>query len=149
MFTDSGPVAYSKPWNSKKTRPPTFPRTMASNPIYEGQNPVYEETPGEAIKDHISPANSTPCTPADVTPRYFDLQMPTTAPSLPPPRNGSVITLPKLETVDEIDAMKSVIKDGKIPQSGDEYMIVGGPKSDRKMDVNDADKSNAEVYKMK
>ena len=79
---------------------------MASNPIYEGQNPVYEETPGEAIKTLMnSSANSTPCTPADVTPRYFDLHMPLTAPSLPPPRNGSVqvTTLPKLETVDEVN----------------------------------------------
>ena len=123
---------------------------MASNPIYEGQNQVYEETPGEAIKAlMIGPANSTPCTPADITPRYLDLHMPPTAPSLPPPRNRSVATLPKLETVDEINAMKAAIKDGKIPQSGDEYMIMGGPKSDRKMDVHDANKSNAEtVYTM-
>ena len=151
FFTDSGPVAYSKPWNSKKTRPAALPRKMASNPIYEGQNPVYEETPGEAIKDLISPANGTPCTSADITPRYFDLHMSTNAPSLPPPRNGSVTMLPKLETVDEIDAMKAAIKNGKIPQSGDEYMIMGGPKPDKKMDIHDADsyKSNAEeVYEM-
>ena len=127
---------------------------MASNPIYEGQNPVYEETPGEAIKALMkSPANSTPSTstPADVIPRYFDLHImpPPTAPGLPPPRNGSVTMLPKLETVDEIDGMKAAIKDGKIPQSEDEYMIVGGPKPDRKMDVHDADKSNTEtVYTM-
>ena len=134
LFTDSGPVAYSKPWNSKKTRPAALPQKMASNPIYEGQNPVYEETPGEVIKDLISPANSTPSTPADITPRYFDLQMPLNAPSLPPPRNGSVTMLPNLETVDEIDAMKAAFKDGKIPQSGDEYMIMGGPKPDGQMD---------------
>ena len=121
---------------------------MASNPIYEGQNPVYEETPGEAIKALIiGPPNSTPCTPADITPRYFDLQMPPTAPSLPPPRNGSVITLPKLETVDEIDAMKAAIKDSKIPQSGDEYMIMSGPKPDGRMDTYGTDKSSGEeVY---
>ena len=122
---------------------------MASNPIYEGQNPVYEETPGEAIKALISPEISTPSTPADVTPRYFDLHMPPTAPSLPPPRNGSVTMLPKLETVDEIDGMKATIKDGKIPQSGDEYMIMSGPKPDGQMDVHDTDKSNGEeVYTM-
>jgi hypothetical protein len=114
---------------------------MASNPIYEGQNPVYEETPGEAIKALISPATSIPSTPADVTPRYFDLHMP---PSLPPPRNGSVTVLPKLETVDEIDAMKAAIKDGKIPHSGDEYMIMGGPKPDEKTNIHDTDKSNTE-----
>ena len=110
---------------------------------------MYEETPGEAIRAVIiSPANSPPCTPADVTPRYFDLHTPT-APSLPPPRNGSVITLPKLETIDEIDAMKAAIKDGKIPQSGDEYMIMGGPKPEGQRDVNGTDKSKGEeVYTM-
>ena len=98
-----------------------------------------------------SPANSTPSTPADVTPRYFDLHMPPTAPSLPPPRNGSdsVTMLPKLDTIDEIDAVKAAIKDGKFPQSGDEYMIMGGPKQDGLMDVHGTDKSNAEtVYTM-
>ena len=96
-FTDSGPVAYSKPRRSKKTKPAALPRTMSSNPIYEGHGPVYEATPGEAINPLISPISSIPSTPADVTPRYFGMP-----PTLPPPRNGSVAMIPTLETVDEI-----------------------------------------------
>ena len=147
-FTDSGvPVAYSKPRKSKKTKPAALPCTMASNPIYEGQDPVYEVTPGEAVKALISPTSSTPTTPADITPRYFGMP-----PSLPPPRNASVTMLPKLETVDEIDAIKASIKDAKIPQSGDDYMIMNGAKPDGKTDllpsnghVHDTDKNNDEV----
>ena len=112
---------------------------------------MYEVTPGEAIKALISPTNSTPTTPADITPRYFDMP-----PSLPPPRNGSVTMLPKLETVDEIDAIKAAIKDAEIPQSGDEYMIMNGAKHDGKTDIlpnnghiHDVDKKNTEeVYTM-
>ena len=117
---------------------------MASNPIYEGQDPVYEITPGEATNTLISPPSSTTTTPADVTPRYFDMHVP---PSLSPPRNGSVTMLPKLETVDEIDAFKAAIKDVEISQSGDEYMIINGTKSGRKRAVHDSDKNTTEeVY---
>ena len=117
---------------------------MASNPIYEGQDPVYEVTPGEATITLISPPSSTPTTPADVTPRYFNMHVP---PSLPPPRNGSVTMLPKLETVDEIDAIKAAIKDVEIPQSGDEYMIMNGTKREEKTAVHDSDKNaTEEVY---
>ena len=156
LFTDGGPAAYSKPRkskNSKRNKPTALPCTMATNPIYEGHGPVYEITPGEVVKSIMSPISSIPSTPADITPRYFDMP-----PSLPPPRNGSVAALPKLDTVDEIDAIKASIKDTEIPQSGEEsqYMIMNGAKSDGKMDllpgnghVHDADKRNAEdVYTM-
>ena len=117
LSTDGEAVAYSKPKKSKKTKPVALACTMASNPIYEG--PVYEATPGEAIKSLISPISSTPSPPADLTPRYFNMP-----PSLPPPRNGSVTTQPKLEPVDEIDAIKASLKDLELPQCGDEYMVM-------------------------
>ena len=117
---------------------------MASNPIYEGQDPVYEVTPGEATNTLISPPSSTTTTPADVTPRYFNMHVP---PSLSPPRNGSVTMLPKLETVDEIDAIKAAIKDVEISQSGDEYMIINGTKSGRKRAVHDSDKNTTDSRK--
>ena len=155
LFIDGGPVAYSKPRKfkkSKKPKPAALPRIMASNPIY---GPVYETTPGEVIKSLTSPTSSVPSTPADITPRYFQMDMP---PSLPPPRNGSVTTLPKLEIVDEIDAIKASINDIEIPQSGEEsqYMIMNGAKPEGKMDilpsnghVKDSNNSNAEdVYTM-
>ena len=127
-----------------KIKPAALPCTI--NPIYEGHGPVYEVTPGEAVKALTSPTSSTPTTPADVTPRYFDMP-----PSLPPPRDGSVTMLPKVETVDEIDAIKATIEDAKIPQNGDENMIMNGAKHDGKTDllpsnrlVHDTDKSNAD-----
>ena len=154
---DDGPVAYSKPRNfkkSKKPKPVILPSKMENNPSY---GPVYETTPGETIKSLISLTSNVPSTPADVTPCYFQNDIP---PNLPPPRNESVTTLPKLETVDEIDTMKIFInlKDAEIPQSGDEsqYAIMNGAKLDGKMDLlpsdrhtHDAYKSNAEdVYTM-
>lgn len=115
----NGSAARGKP---KKKKPRSLALKMeANNPLYEG--PVYEVTPGESLKSLMSPG-STPSTPlSDLTPRYFDLNIP---PSIPPPRNGSSLcTRPKLETLDEIDTIKASFDKGEVSQQGEEYMIMG------------------------
>ena len=113
-----------------KPRPATL-KMEANNPIYEGA--VYESTPGESVKSLLS-SHSTPSTPsADSAPRYFDIP-----PSLPPPRKGLVSIQPKLEPLDEIDAIKASFKQLELPPlhlSGDEYMIMNGVHLDGKTDA--------------
>ena len=74
-------------------------KMQASNPIYE--RAVYETIPGESFKSLLSPG-SIPSTPsADSATRYvFDHDI---APTIPPPRKGSVCLTPTLESVQKLD----------------------------------------------
>ena len=83
------------------------------NPIYEGA--VYETPPGESLKSLLPPTS-----PQDSTHHYIEQP-----PTLPPPRGQGAT-----EPMDEIDAIKTFIKQSELPQipesgTGDVYVTMG------------------------